>query len=96
MVKRSKGKLSKRSRLLRKRAGSRALGISRLVKSFEIGDSVAIDLKASLSGMPHPRYRGRVGKIINKRGRAYVVEIRDGNMIKNLIISAVHLEKQEY
>jgi large subunit ribosomal protein L21e len=86
--------MSKRSRLLRKRIGARRLGITKLVKSFEIGDRVHIDPKsAHFGGMPHPRYRGRTGTVVGKRGGAFVVEIRDYCMVKQLIIPVVHLER---
>ena len=92
MVKRSHGTLSKRSRLLRKRAGKKKLGVTKLLKSFKEGQRVSIDFKSGFSGMPHPRYRGKTGIVIEKRGGAYVVQLRDGNAIKRLIIPAVHLE----
>ncbi len=93
MVKRSRGLLSKRSRLLRKRAGKKYLGTGKLMKSFEIGARVCIRHEPGQGGMPHPRYRGRHGIVVGKRGGAYVVEIQDMNMKKRLIIPAVHLGK---
>lgn len=93
-MKRSLGKMSKRSRLLRQRIGSRRLGITRLVKSFGIGDRVTIDPKSShFGGMPHPRYRGKLGTVVAKRGGAFVVEVRVYRALKQLIIPAVHLER---
>lgn len=93
-MKRSKGKMSKRSRLLRKRMGERRLGVPRLVKTFEIGQSVCIDHKSGyFGGMPHPRYRGKRGFVVGKRGHAYIVEIKDYNAVKKLVIPAVHLEE---
>jgi len=93
-MKRSLGKMSKRSRLLRQRASVSRLGISRLVKTFNIGDEVCIDIKSGhFSGMPHPRYRGKRGVIVGKRGGAYIVRLRDYSAVKELVIPAVHLEK---
>ncbi len=93
-MKRSLGKMSKRSRLLRKRIGARRLGITKLVKSFAIGDRVHIDHKSAyFGGMPHPRYRGRIGTVVGKRGEAFIVEIQDYRMTKKLIIPVVHLER---
>jgi large subunit ribosomal protein L21e len=83
--------MSKRSRLLGKT--SQRLTVTELVKSFSIGDRVVVDLKSRFSGMPHPRYRGRHGEIVGERGKSYVVRIRDGNAVKELIIPAVHLQK---
>jgi large subunit ribosomal protein L21e len=42
--------------------------------------------------MPHPRYKGRIGKIIGKRGKSYIVEITDGNKVKKLISRPEHLK----
>jgi large subunit ribosomal protein L21e len=41
--------------------------------------------------MPHPRYRGRTGRIAATRGKAYVVLVKDGRMEKELVIPPVHL-----
>jgi len=93
-MKRSLGKMSKRSRLLRQRVSVSKLGITKLVKTFNIGDEVCIDLKSGhFSGMPHPRYRGKRGVIVGKRGNAYIVKVRDYSAVKELVIPPVHLEK---
>lgn len=91
-MRRSKGQVSKRSRLLRRRVGERRLGMSKLLKSFKVGESVSISPKMGYSGMPHPRYRGRIGVIASRRGEAYVIDVRDGNVVKQLIVPGVHLE----
>ena len=88
-MRRSLGKMSKRSRSLG--AAARKLTIPGLISSFSVGDCVAIDNQSKYSGMPHPRYRGRTGIIIDTRGKAYVVKIKDGRMQKELTIPPVHL-----
>ena len=90
-MRRSLGKMSKRSRALG--AAARKLTIPGLISSFKVGDRVAIDSQSKYSGMPHPRYRGRTGIITDTRGKSYVVKIQDGNMEKGLIIPPVHLRK---
>ena len=90
-MRRSLGKMSKRSRSLG--AAARKLTIPGLLSSFSVGDCVAIDNQSKYSGMPHPRYRGRTGIIIDTRGKAYVVKIKDGRMVKELTIPPVHLRK---
>jgi large subunit ribosomal protein L21e len=89
-MRRSLGKMSKRSRLLRRKS---KLGATKLLQNFELGDIVHIDLQTGYSGMPHPRYRGRSGSIVGKRGEAYVVEIQVMRAKKRLTIPAVHLRK---
>jgi large subunit ribosomal protein L21e len=90
MVKRSLGKMSKRTR----RLGASAVKLSpaKLVASYEVGDVVAIVPNSRYNGMPHPRYRGRTGKIIAKRGNSYEVQITDYDAKKTLIASSMHLK----
>ena len=89
MVRRSRGTLSTFTRSLKSRG---KLGVTRIFKIFKDGDKVTINLKAGHSGMPHPRYRGKHGTIVGRRGNSYIVQIRDGNAIKKLISRPVHLE----
>lgn len=66
----------------------------RYIQEFDIGEMVALKLEpASHKGMPHPRFKGRIGEIIEKRGRAYVIKIRDGNRYKKIISRPEHLKK---
>lgn len=88
-MRRSLGKMSKRSRALG--AAARRLTVQALISSYRVGDVVAIDSQSKYSGMPHPRYRGRTGTITDTRGKAYVVSVQDGNMKKDLIVPPVHL-----
>jgi large subunit ribosomal protein L21e len=90
MVKRSLGKMSKRSRTLG--ASAKKLSHARLVAKYGVGVMVAITPNPRYNGMPHPRYRGKTGEIIKKRGNAYEVQIRDGNATKVLIASGMHLK----
>ena len=89
-MRRSLGKMSKRSRALGQ--SKRKLTIPGLISGYSIGDCVAIDSQSKYSGMPHPRYRGRTGTIVAQRGKSYVVEISDMNATKQLIIPPVHLK----
>ncbi len=88
-MRRSLGKMSKRSRALG--AAKRRLTVPGLISGYSVGDVVALDPQSKYSGMPHPRYRGRTGRIVQARGKAYVVLIKDGNMEKKLVIPPVHL-----
>lgn len=88
-MKRSCGKMSKRSRNLG--MSLKKVSAAGAVRKYEVGSKVAIDPQCNFSGMPHPRYRGRVGTIIGTRGKSYEVEITDGNARKMLVVPAVHL-----
>ena len=89
-MRRSLGKMSKRTRLLG--LSTERLTVNKLMKTFAIGDDVVLNLQSRYEGMPHPRYRGRHGKVMSTRGRAYIVRIRDGRMLKDLTITSMHLE----
>lgn len=82
--------MSKRTRLLGMSA--KRMTVAALVKKYKVGDFVCITPQSRYSGMPHPRYRGLSGKIINKRGEAYVIEVQVGNAAKKLVIPPVHLQ----
>jgi large subunit ribosomal protein L21e len=90
-MKRSLGKMSKKTRSLG--AAARKLTVPGLISSFRVGERVSIDPQSRYSGMPHPRYRGRTGTITSARGKAYVVQVRDGSMEKDLIVPPVHLRR---
>jgi len=90
MVKRSLGKMSKRTRSLG--ASAKKLTPAHLVRSYNVGDMVAIKPNPRYNGMPHPRYRGKTGKILAKRGKAYEVQISDYDATKVLIASSMHLQ----
>ena len=67
---------------------------SRFFQKFNSGDSVAIvrDLSHQSPGFPK-RMQGRTGKVINKRGSAYLVEVGDFKMKKQFVIKPVHLKR---
>ncbi len=70
--------------------------ISRAIQEYNEGDIVNIDIDPSIhKGMPHHKFHGKTGKIIGKRGRAYIVEVRDGNLMKEVIALPEHLTPQQ-
>jgi large subunit ribosomal protein L21e len=70
--------------------------ISRAIQEFTDGDIVNIDLDPGIqNGMPHPKFQGRTGKVKGQRGRAYIVEVRDGGLMKEVIILPEHLTPQK-
>jgi large subunit ribosomal protein L21e len=59
---------------------------------YEIGDRVAIVLDgAQHKGMPHRRFQGKTGLIAGEQGRAYVVNVKDQNMLKTVVARPEHL-----
>ena len=62
-------------------------------QKFKEGDSVAVVRELGVNlGYPK-RIQGKTGKIIEKRGSAYYIEIKDLNKIKKYLIKPIHLKK---
>ncbi len=78
---------------LKKKAGE-GFRISEFLKEFKTDQRVAIKINpSSHKGMPHPRFEGKIGKVKEKRGNAYLVEISVGKTNKNVIARAEHLKQ---
>ena len=94
MAKASKG-LRRRTRQLKKKPRERGLSpITRSLQSFSIGEKASIVIDPSIhKGQPHPRFHGLTGTITKKQGNAYLVNIKDGNKIKSVIVKPEHLRK---
>ncbi len=93
MSKRSNGLLSGRTRHLARHHRPSSLSIRTKLKKLEVGEDVAIVPKGNFGNIPHPRYRGKVGKITEVRGNAYVVNIRIDKAHKKIIVPQMHIEK---
>ncbi|MBU5678742.1 MAG: 50S ribosomal protein L21e [Candidatus Aenigmatarchaeota archaeon] len=65
---------------------------SLFIKEFNIGDRVAIDIQSACKKHPHPKFQGRVGKVIGKRGKAYIIEVKDMETKKIVIARPEHLK----
>lgn len=72
--------------------GKGRVSVAKAVATFKVGDKVVITPKAIRSGLPHMRYANRHGKIVEKRGQAYLVEVADMNATKRIIVGTVHLQ----
>lgn len=56
------------------------------------GDKVVIKIDPSVhKGAPHRRYHGRVGEVVGRRGRAYVVSVILGDKPKTITVLPDHL-----
>jgi large subunit ribosomal protein L21e len=90
MRKKSRDKMSKTVR---------ARGISpvvRAIQEFEKGTMVHVIIDPSIhKGMPHPRFHGKTGEVVGKRGRAFVLKVTDGDATKTLIALPEHLTAQK-
>ena len=89
MAKRSRGFRSKTRKKLKKK---KRIPITKFLQEFEVGQKVAIELEpSSQRGMPHPRFHGRVGEVVGKRGKSYIIAIKDGKKLKHVISRPEHL-----
>ena len=78
-----------------KRERSR-INIARIMHDYQVGDRVAVVLDGGhQKGMPHRRFHGRSGKIAARQGRAWVVNLKDGNMAKTVVARPGHLRPLE-
>ncbi len=93
MVKRVRGNRGGHSRQQLSKHRERTT-VNQLLKLFEIGDNVVIDLNSEVQdAMPHPRFQGKPGKIVGKRGEAYEVSLMDGGKEKTIVTTSAHLKK---
>ncbi|MBD3312274.1 50S ribosomal protein L21e [archaeon] len=82
-----------RYKLRKKKRDKGKIAIRKLVQEFKKGDSVIIKPEPSIQkGMPHKRFFWKKGKVTDKRGKSYVIELRTG---KKVISSPVHLKGVE-
>ena len=95
MVVRSKGsRRGTRFKLKKNLRDKGKVSIRKLVQEFKKGERVKIFPEPSIqSGIPHKRFFGKDGVVVEKRGKAYVLEVEDGNMTKKVITLPVHLRR---
>jgi large subunit ribosomal protein L21e len=91
MVKASKGFRRSTRRKLKKNI-RRKFKVTSYLKEFKPEDKVVIKIDpSSQKGMPFPKFKGKVGEVKEKRGNAYVIKIRIGKKIKEVISRPEHL-----
>jgi len=67
--------------------------VERFLAEFKLNQRVMIHADpSSPKNMPHYRYKGKVGTVLKKRGRAYIVRIKLGNKEKTLMLKPEHLK----
>ncbi len=95
MVKASKGIMEKTRQKFRRGPRQRGLSpITRALRTFEVGDKATIVIDSSVQhGWPHQRFHGLTGTVVERRGRAYVIDVRFGGKIKQAIVLPEHLER---
>ncbi|MCT8336872.1 50S ribosomal protein L21e [Methanoculleus sp. Afa-1] len=70
--------------------------VTSVIQNYEIGQKVHVVVEPSVQkGMPHRRFHGKTGTVIGQRGRAWVVEVSDGDSVKQVIARPQHLKAQK-
>lgn len=93
MTQRSNGLFVGKTRHLSRHHRPSSLSISEIIGSFSNGEKVAIVPKGNFRNIPHPRYKGRVATVVERRGSAYVVELGMFNSVKKLVVPGIHLRR---
>lgn len=95
MVKASKGYRRRTRSVMQKRARDRGLSpITKEFQTFEVGEKASVTVDPSIhKGQPHIRFQGKTGTVKGMQGKAYLLDIRDGNMMKEIIVRPEHLRK---
>ncbi|MFH1200559.1 MAG: 50S ribosomal protein L21e [Candidatus Micrarchaeota archaeon] len=90
-MKRSHGKQAGKSRNLTKKP---RLSPTKELARYPIGTMVRIDVNpAYAEGQPHLRFNHKMAKISGTQGNAAVIAVKDGNKLKTLNISFIHLSR---
>ncbi len=67
--------------------------LTKFLYEYEPGASVIIKIdSAQQKAMPHRRFHGKIGTVVVKRGRGYVVRVAQGNSMREIITRTEHLE----
>lgn len=70
------------------------ISLTNYFQKFNENDKVKLLANPSVQkGMYFPRFHGKFGLIKEKRGSSYIVQIKDGNKQKSLIVHPIHLKK---
>ena len=86
-----------RAKLRRNIRDKGKVSIRKYLQIFKAGDKVCLSMNPSVhKGMYFPRFHGNKGTVKEKKGSCYIVEIKDKNKIKNLIIHPIHLTKLKH
>lgn len=88
-----KGPRAKSRHIMKK--GKREKGkptVNKLLQKFNEGDLVHVKVDSSVhSGMPYRRFIGKTGVIKAKKGTCYIINVKDMNAKKDIIVHPAHL-----
>ncbi len=95
---RHKGYRALTRNMLRKPPRERGIRpLTSLLIQYSIGDIVDIKIDPSEHrAMPYRRFHGKTGKIVEQRGNAFVIEVKDGHKVKKVITNRSHFKPNYY
>lgn len=83
-----------RHKLAKNKREKGKINLTKFFQKFKEGDKVCLKAEpAYQKGMYFPRYHGRAGTIIGKKGKCYEVKFKDIKKEKTAIIHPVHLKR---
>jgi len=92
MVQKSKGPRRRTRNLLRMGVREK-IAITKYLQEFKIGSKVVVQPNpSSHKGMPYKRFIGKVGIVEDKKGKSYIIKIKDDNKEKIIISRPEHLK----
>jgi len=93
-MKKSKGYRRGTRRMAKKHTREKGKpNIGKLLVEHEVGSQVIIKIDSSVQkSIPHRRFHGKIGTVLEKRGRGYVVSVPQGEAVKAVILRSEHLE----
>ena len=63
------------------------------IQGFKPGDKVIIKInQSSRKGMPHPRFKGKIGTVVERQGASYVISVIYGRAKKEIQTRPEHLK----
>ena len=94
MVKRIGGTRRKtRHKLSKNVRDNGKISLARYLQDFNMGDRVYLTIEPSVHrGMFYPRFHGKAGVVVGKKGKCYEVQIKDINKEKIVITHPIHLK----
>ena len=69
------------------------LSLTKYFQEFKPGESVAVIRELSVPFSYSNRIHGKTGKVIEKRGSSYYIEVKDINKPKKYLLRAIHLKR---
>lgn len=67
--------------------------LSRFFQKFKEGDFVAFSREKSIPVNFNKRLQGSTGIVEGKKGKTYIVKVKEGNKEKHILVEPIHLKK---